>query len=204
VFTAGLGISLQRGGGGRIPGKEGESLSNPTLVTDPERGVTVALVTDPETDIAVALMIGPETDVAVGLVTGPEGDVTVGLVTDPETDVAVGLVTDPEKDVAVGLMTGQEGDVVVALVTGGYGADHRRGVGPHQEITPGRGAEGIWNGPAKGEIDQGPEMEELGRDPETGGEGPNASISWSPIFALLHLLHVHYDYSLSMIVVLLL
>jgi len=155
VFTAGLGISLQREGGGRIPGKEGESPSSHTLATDPERGVAVALVTDPETDVAV------------------------GLVTDPETDVTVGLVTDPEKDIAVGLMTGQEGDVAVALVTGGYGADHRRGVGPHQEITPGRGAEGIWNGPAKGEIDQGPEMEELGRDPETGGEGPNANISWS-------------------------
>ena len=72
VFTAGLGISLQRERGGRIPGKEGASPSNPTLVTDPERGVAVALVTDPETDIAVALVIGPETDVAVGLVTGPE------------------------------------------------------------------------------------------------------------------------------------
>ena len=152
VFTAGLGISLQRERGGRIPGKEGASPSNPTLVTDPERGVAVALVTD------------------------------------PETDVAVGLVTDPEKDIAVDLMTGQEGDVAVALVTGEYGADHRKGVGPHQEITPGRGAEGIWNGPAKGEIDQGPEMEELGRDPEigregqdpeTGGEGPNANLSWS-------------------------
>ena len=37
---------LERGGGGKVPEKENEGLtcSNPTLITDPDRSITVTLV----------------------------------------------------------------------------------------------------------------------------------------------------------------